>query len=209
MILRNPKNPAETIESPYSNQEAKVILKDAARVNPRDHFLVSLSRVASPTPGQTFWLQKLALKHKQVQGKLDGPPTYTTVAGMSNIIELFKTARANELKYPRITFILEGDKIVLKAASNTSTNPGFVYVSLNDEYVGKINPQGVFFPKNCPEKVNSYLLKFNADPDKISLEYGRATGVCCFCGLLLTDFRSIAFGRGPICSRKFGLVPPY
>jgi hypothetical protein len=35
--------------------------------------------------------------------------------------------------------------------------------------------------------------------------YGRRMGECCFCGLTLTDGRSIAVGYGPICAGKWGL----
>ena len=43
--------------------------------------------------------------------------------------------------------------------------------------------------------------------DKMTLEQAKAfgveTGMCCVCGIMLTDERSVANGIGPVCATKF------
>lgn len=43
--------------------------------------------------------------------------------------------------------------------------------------------------------------------DKMTLEMAKAfgveTGMCCVCGVMLTDERSVANGIGPVCATKF------
>lgn len=43
--------------------------------------------------------------------------------------------------------------------------------------------------------------------DRMTLEaataYGVATGLCCVCGIMLTDPASVARGIGPICAKRF------
>lgn len=55
------------------------------------------------------------------------------------------------------------------------------------------------------EDVVQALAALEANPAGIASEYGRLTGNCCFCGLELSDARSVTVGYGPICADKFGL----
>jgi hypothetical protein len=110
------------------------------------------------------------------------------------------------IKRPKITFDMpEIGKLVLSLAPDNGRNAGFIYVKNNGEYQGKISPEGVFSPFNCAETVKEYIKNFSADPAKIAMEYGRATGNCCFCARLLTDARSVTVGYGPICAENYGL----
>lgn len=43
------------------------------------------------------------------------------------------------------------------------------------------------------------------NPLKVALAYGKQTGHCCFCGIDLTDNRSVTMGYGPICAGKYNL----
>jgi len=65
---------------------------------------------------------------------------------------------------------------------------------------GQFRPSG-----NLTQATVDALAKFEANPAGIAAEYGRLTGECCFCGLTLTDARSVTVGYGPICANKFGL----
>lgn len=139
-------------------------------------------------------------------------------AGLEVILGMFAKAKAN-LKFPTIRLMDEQrNEYQLSLAGATSKNAGSIYVkgaktgSYDDEggstrpYLGKITPQGRFFPATgCPASVETQLASFAADPESIATKYGRLTGCCCFCGRKLTDNRSTEVGYGPVCAGKFGL----
>jgi hypothetical protein len=75
------------------------------------------------------------------------------------------------------------------------------------EYYGKLTADGTWRPVQAghyfgiidamelvDEGGNTYLA-----------QVGRETGICCFCGMTLTDPESIARGYGPVCARNNGL----
>jgi len=139
------------------------------------------------------------------------------VAGLSVILGMFGKAKEN-LKFPAIRLMDESrHEYQLSLAGAASKNAGCIYVkgekvgSFDDggasrPYLGKITPQGRFFPASgCPSNVESELQKFAADPEGIATRYGRMTGCCCFCARKLTDARSTEVGYGPVCAHKFGL----
>jgi len=142
--------------------------------------------------------------------------TQLNTAGLSVILGMFSKAKEN-LKFPAIRLMDDSrNEYQLSLAGAASKNAGCIYVKGekvdNDEegatrpYLGKITPQGRFFPaQDCPRNVESELQKFAADPEGLATRYGRMTGCCCFCGRKLTDARSTDVGYGPTCADKFGL----
>ena len=92
-----------------------------------------------------------------------------------------------------------------KAAPATGSNPGSVYVYLNDAertYIGKIKDG----------KINVYpsYQYYNAvaaiaeNPQEAALRYGQETGSCSICGRPLVAKESVRFAIGPICAEKVG-----
>ena len=127
----------------------------------------------------------------------------------TKITEMFDKA-AEELKKPRVMFAADGvGEFMVRRAGNDSRNPGYLYVVMDGEYVGKIEPQArgarFYATRECPAAVKQALTKFNADPVKAAAAYGQATGNCCFCARELTDARSVEVGYGPICADRYGL----
>ena len=66
--------------------------------------------------------------------------------------------------------------------------------------------QDVFIPsKYCHDIVIAELMLMSCDPVEWATRFGKETGICVFCGLQLTDERSVNVGYGPICAGKRGL----
>lgn len=59
----------------------------------------------------------------------------------------------------------------------------------------------------CSFEYEAGAMRFLRPEFKMTLEMAKAfgveTGICCVCGALLTDPRSIAEGIGPICGKRF------
>lgn len=135
--------------------------------------------------------------------------TETTLA---RIAQLFAAARAAGLQRPKIRLrTSSGKRITITAAPNHSRNAGCYYVKVQNLfngtlYCGLITAEGVWRPtSSCPAEVTEALVAFNADPASVATAYGHATSHCCFCGLGLTDGRSVAMGYGPICAENYHL----
>lgn len=136
--------------------------------------------------------------------------------GLTVIFDMLAKAKES-LKFPSIRLMDEQKhEYQLSIAGVASKNAGSIYVkgpkvgSFDDgasrPYLGKITPQGRFFPaQGCPSNVESELQKFAADPEGIATRYGRMTGCCCFCGRKLTDARSTEVGYGETCASRMGL----
>jgi hypothetical protein len=129
-----------------------------------------------------------------------------SVQVFTKLVEMFDKA-AEQLKSPRVLFQTDdAGEFMVRRAKAESRNPGHLYVVQNGQYVGKVAPNGRFWPdRECTPAVETALVAFNRDPQKAALAYGQATGNCCFCARELTDARSVEAGYGPICAGNFGL----
>lgn len=184
-------------------EEAKAILS-----NTRDSFINSLiSKFPHFSQGQLFWFFKKAEEFNN-KGKGNNSGGHDLGMPLTRINELFITAKNNKLKHPKIRLKTEsGRNIVLSLAPETGKNPGCIYVKVEGEYAGKITPQGVFhLANNGDNNLIIYLESLARDTELTARAYGRRTGNCCFCGLELTDGRSVNVGYGPICAEKYGLA---
>lgn len=120
-----------------------------------------------------------------------------------------------QLQKPKVRMLLPVRReLNLTLAAAHSRNPGAVYMKGPDygDYYGKIMPQAPHTISwstmvNAADKkdIVALLVDFMEDPTKVAKIYACETGNCCFCGLALTDPRSIAVGYGPICAEKYGL----
>jgi hypothetical protein len=174
----------------------------------------SWQRYGSLTHKQAALLEKLvaeaeakqaAPKTKASQEKLD----------LTGINAMFDKAKAAGLKRMVVRFLDEsGERFTVSPAAATSQNAGMLYVkSSQDGYLGKITRDGEFkgaygSAADAAARAQAALIEFNKDPAGKAKLYGKQTSTCCFCGLALTDNRSVMAGYGPICAGNYGLPIP-
>lgn len=159
---------------------------------------------------QMFYVNKLiaSVASGEAREAREAPAGSSDVSFVK-LAEMFDKAAA-ELTRPRVMFAADGvGEFQVRRAGDNSRNPGYLYVTFDGEYVGKIEPlvKGARFyaTRECPAAVVQSLTKFNSDPVKAAVAYGQATGNCCFCARKLDDPRSVEVGYGPICADRFGL----
>jgi hypothetical protein len=78
------------------------------------------------------------------------------------------------------------------------------------EWLGRITREGEYQPSRklaatAQTAIAAALTALATDPAQAAREYGKLTGVCCFCAQKLTDKRSTDMGYGPICAGHWGL----
>ena len=145
------------------------------------------------------------------QNSLRVVPSRAVSIDASRIVALFAAATAAGLRRPKIRLNAGSQTIKFTPAPATSVNAGCVYVKDNGgyenaTYFGKITPDGTFCPsKDCSDAIRDLIVALAQDPVTVARTYGHTTGNCCFCGLELTDGRSIAVGYGPICASNYSL----
>ncbi len=121
---------------------------------------------------------------------------------LTRVSELFATARANDLKYPKFRV---GDLVLLPSRKDDRifVKDGPRY---EDTYFGAVSADGSFRRvRGCPEWVLTSLKTLASDPLKEAQAYGQKTGTCSCCGRDLTNEESIALGIGPVCKVRWGL----
>lgn len=182
----------------------------AYKLNNRDReFAVSLieqfQRRGSLSEKQLPWLEKLLARAKGEEKPAAAPASQDGGIVFTKITEMFDKA-AESLKAPRVQFSSTSGEFLVRRAKPDSRNPGHLYVVFGGDYVGKIAPNGRFWPtRECPKAVEQALVEFNKNPQQVAAAYGQSTGNCCFCARELTDPRSVEVGYGPICADRFGL----
>jgi hypothetical protein len=122
------------------------------------------------------------------------------VVASERLLEAFKTAFANGLKFPKLRL---GGLVITKAKDNSS-NPGALYVKNGGEYVGKVVSGRFLCTRECPADVQGTVVSVINDPAAAAKASGLQTGSCSCCGRELTDPESVASGIGPICAKKWG-----
>ena len=134
----------------------------------------------------------------------------TTVAGLKVVVDMFDKA-AEHLKYPHMLLKVNGDVMRLSRAGATAKNPGSVNLTTKGSFedriwYGRINRDGTWTPgKAHHADIQAVLAALARDPAGIAAAYGHATSECCFCGIELTDPRSVKMGYGPICAGNYDL----
>lgn len=121
---------------------------------------------------------------------------------LTKLHELFDTAKASGLKRPALTI----GKVRVSLAPATGVNAGHLYVKNQDQYQGKVTPDGKFLTvRDADESIKPRLIAIAKDPKGEIRAIGINTGVCCCCGRELTDPKSIKAGIGPVCATKWDL----
>lgn len=92
-----------------------------------------------------------------------------------------------------------------RAAPAHGSNPGSVYVYLNDAdrtYIGKIKDGNInVYPTH--QYLNA-VKQIAENPQEAALRYGQETGNCSICGRPLVAKESVKWAIGPICAEKVG-----
>lgn len=139
--------------------------------------------------------------------------TTTPQAGLSAVIEKLDSAHASGLKYPKLRFEVDGQKVVIARVAS-GINEGKANVTDGGPYganiwFGRIEKDGslrkgaVKKPEHA--KVAQFLEQLGGDVLGVAKAHGHATGNCTFCGRGLTTAESVTAGYGPICAAKWSL----
>ena len=161
---------------------------------------------------QQEWM--LILYNRATEVAADKPAVNATVDlgnSMAGVISLFDRA-AEHGKNPFIILdVAELGTIKLSLAGPNARCPGTVNVADKaafgeGNFYGRISRDGKFETRGASNKVLiDRLLSLATDPVAVASEYGKRTGVCCFCARKLTKGDSVNVGYGQICAEKFNL----
>jgi len=191
-------------DSDLTDTEALAVIRTLQSTFAQD-LLKNASNRRSLSLVQWAWVHKLAVDANKPK------PAAVNIGNFQVIIALFAVA-GSRLKAPKIHLLtLSGLDLRLSVAGPRSRKPGSVSVTSDAGYgtsvwYGRINTDGSFEPgQACTQEVTDYLVEFAADPAGVAAADGRRSGRCCFCGLQLTDERSLAVGWGRQCSMNYSL----
>jgi Family of unknown function (DUF6011) len=188
-----------------SNLEA--LRENLGRLNERDRgFAESLLQQAvgrGLSAKQLPWVDKLVLR---------ATTPAESIGDVSGVLELLRRAG----KRPRVTLQAGDLKVRLSLSGEQSAFPGTVAITSTEkgfgyrQFYGRVGLDGTFAPgrdaspENLPAIV-ALLRTLAADPAGTAAAYGKATGECCFCGLELSDGRSLEVGYGGTCAKRYAL----
>jgi hypothetical protein len=166
--------------------------------------LNSVAKYRLPTVKQEYWI-------KELYNRAVNPPEAPkgeSVGDLSRLVTMFTTVKTH-LKFPSIRFqTQDGKTFKISPAGDASANKGWLYVKNGSDYLGKISPTGQYHQSRqvAVEGVAEAIRDFAENPERAAASYGHSVGQCCFCGLTLTDERSVKVGYGPICADHYGLA---
>ncbi len=206
--MRLTSTKGKTVDSPFTDTEVYGILDDHAAT--LTSFGDKLRHVRTWSNDQRVWAHVIALEFVAPVVAKPAEPIQTGIQ-LAGILSLLSLAKNPKLKNPSITFELSGRTVELSLAGARAKRPGTINVTDGGPYgsnvwYGRINHSGAFEPsRSADAPIVEILTSFNADPAKYAAEYGRKTGRCCFCNLLLTDGRSTSVGYGPTCAKHYGM----
>ena len=149
---------------------------------------------------------QVAAVHKSIAKKAEFKKAQVVREATAAVVNVDKLAAAFEnaatsLKWPKIRFI----GFVISRASDTSRNPGALYVKAEDAtFLGKIVAGRFITSRECDAATEAKVLAVLADPEASAVLFGKEVGACSCCGRELTNQVSIDRGIGPICAVKFG-----
>lgn len=161
----------------------------------------------SLSPKQAPWVDKLierAAKPAPAVEQLD--------AKVAGVFRLFEKASDAGLKHPKIRLETEeGQYLVFARCGARSRYEGQVQITDGgpfgaNKYFGRINEAGQLQAgRDMNGDVQATVKALATDPARTAAVYGKRTGECCFCGLGLTDGRSVLVGYGPVCADRYGM----
>lgn len=102
----------------------------------------------------------------------------------------------------RVKLRMQGFEV--KPAKATGKNPGALYVTEGETYLGKIINGRFDSASVCSAETAEKVAALVADPLASIKASGLCTGNCAVCGLELTDPISVRIGIGPRCLERLG-----
>ena len=204
------------VDSPYTDDEAVARLRayvDAGVVI--GDFPASLVSRSGLSPAQMCWVHIFVVEHERGGAAPSSGGTPVRMPRLDAVRGLFIKAAAAGLKRPRIRIdVPDVGSVSLAVAGEASRFAGSVLVTAGHfgqddrRFYGRIEMQGddvLHAASDCTPAVVRALVDLAQDPAAVATAYGKRTGACCFCGIELSDARSVAMGYGPICAENFGL----
>ena len=159
-----------------------------------------LSKKGTLSDGQVAAVHKSIAKKAEFKKAQVVREATAAVVNVDKLTSAFENA-ASSLKWPKIRFI----GFVISRASDTSRNPGALYVKADDAtFLGKIVAGRFITSRECDAATEAKVLAVLADPEASAVLFGKEVGACSCCGRELTNQVSIDRGIGPICAVKFG-----
>lgn len=168
-----------------------------------------------------FWSEKQSacverlLERYATQAAAKAAPQETVRAAA--LFEMFASA-TQTLKFPSIKYttkmetfrlwISTKDGSTLVIANNKHKPERRIFATVHNEPFGKQYPifwQETFQRHPQFAELSMLVRAFIENPVEQAKLSGIAFSHCCFCGLELTDGRSVAAGYGPICAAKWNL----
>jgi len=163
--------------------------------------VASLGTYGNLTPNQVAAVERNVMKAAERAVAREAAAPDVQGEGFTKLLQAFNRAAGTGLKSPTMRV----GKLVFTLAKATSKNPGYVYVKYENEYQGKISPQGKYYAVSAASTaVTEDVARIARDPLAAAVEHGRLTGCCAICGRQLVDPVSVERGIGPICAEKFG-----
>jgi len=130
------------------------------------------------------------------------PETVTVTITLPSIRKAFDVAIEGGVKKP----ILRVGEYTFKAAPEGGKNPGAIYVTLENLWIGTIDQTGQWKRGRQGEEAHEVdMMEIDRNPVEALQKHGRQTGFCGICGRVLTDPVSVREGIGPICKSKWGM----
>lgn len=132
------------------------------------------------------------------------------VIDLSPVVAFLKRAQSGPraLKRPRAHFLAPNgiDEVRLSLNGDGSPVPGSLQVRLNDEWLGRVDPNGKVVGRLAGDSAMvAHLLNIANDPATAAAKYGALRCICSFCLTPLSDEGSVEVGYGPICAKRYEL----
>lgn len=174
---------------------------------------------------QIAWLHVLAIEERDRRAKA-GPLTQqveaivTDEAQMDRLTRMFTSAWVNiqanaenpaRVKPPQVRIaVQQANAVAQYLIAQDPKNPGAFTVKQRGgrSPLARLNSDGILIPLanlKAHAGLVEALTRFCTDPEESAREYARLLGCCTFCGLQLTDERSLKVYRGAICSAHWNL----
>lgn len=136
-------------------------------------------------------------------------PAPTVKLNMTPVADFILAAKLRGVRFPSVSFLAPNGEgvLTLKVAGSMAAEPGAVNVLVNEQWLGRINPNGDVIGHKIESRAAllEQLGRIATDPAGMAKEYGALTGHCSFCHRKLTDAGSIEVGYGPVCADAYGL----
>lgn len=196
--------------SPYTDRQAVELVGKVPLAFAQDLARKSHGSELRLSEEQINWCHVLVVQHQQEKQEAE-TKVQERIDDLTHVIELFEKA-GEVLQRPRVRLRTEdGINVhIFKSDRPKLREQGFVVTNGNRQMFGLIHLSGLWKPhRSCYGDMEQQVLKvireFAHDPVTTAISYGKLTGACCFCGLTLTDIRSVTVGYGPICAEKWDL----